>query len=153
MTDALAAAIDAMPRLSPINGLLPLTFLPTERGKMRSKKALGNDFAGWVKLAGLPDNCRLHGLKKGGMRQRAEAGNTTHELMATSGHKSLAEVQRYTEAANKKKLANSGAAKMEGVRANTPRSLTDQSGGGGERKANTDLQTQRSQTYKRGLSD
>jgi len=32
--------------------------------------------------------------------------------MATSGHKSLAEVQRYTEAANKKKLANSGAAKM-----------------------------------------
>jgi hypothetical protein len=32
--------------------------------------------------------------------------------MAFSGHKTLAEVQRYTEAANKKRLADSGAAKM-----------------------------------------
>ena len=151
MTDALAEAIDAMPKLSLVNGILPLTYLHTERGKMRSKKAFGNDFADWVKLAGLPDQCRLHGLKKGGMRQRAEAGNTTHELMATSGHKSLAEVQRYTEAANKKKLANSGAAKMAEARANAPRLLTDQSGTG-ERKANTNLQTRRSKTYKRGAS-
>ncbi|WP_271554097.1 hypothetical protein [Bradyrhizobium sp. CCBAU 45394] len=66
MSDALAAAIDAMPVPTAINGIVPLTFLHTERGKMRSKKALGNDFAGWVKLAGLPDQCRLHGLKKGG---------------------------------------------------------------------------------------
>ena len=27
----------------------------------------------------------------------AEAGNTTHELMAISGHKTLAEVERYTK--------------------------------------------------------
>jgi hypothetical protein len=46
------------------------------------------------------------------MRRRAEAGNTAHELMAFSGHKTLAEVQRYTEAANYKRLADSGAAKM-----------------------------------------
>ena len=46
------------------------------------------------------------------MRRRAEAGNTTHELMAFSGHKTLPEVQRYTEDANEKRLADSGAAKM-----------------------------------------
>jgi hypothetical protein len=46
------------------------------------------------------------------MRRRAEAGNTTRELMAFSGHKTLTEVQRYTEAANKQRLADSGAAKM-----------------------------------------
>ena len=67
--------------------MIPLTFLHnTLDGSLRSKKALGNDFAGWVKAAGLPDKCRMHGLKKGGMR-RAEARNTTHELMAFSGHK------------------------------------------------------------------
>ena len=30
------------------------------------------------------------------MRRLAEAGNTAHELMAISGHKTLTEVQRYT---------------------------------------------------------
>ena len=64
-SDALAAAIDAMPLPTAINGVVPLTFLHTERGNMRSKKALGNDFAGWVKLAGLyrpkqnEQECRL----------------------------------------------------------------------------------------------
>jgi len=46
------------------------------------------------------------------MRRLAEAGNTAHELMAISGHKTLAEVQRYTSAADKKRLAESGMAKM-----------------------------------------
>jgi hypothetical protein len=50
------------------------------------------------------------------MRRRAEAGNTAHELMAFSGHKTLAEVQRYTEAASKKKLADSGFAKTQGTK-------------------------------------
>jgi integrase len=144
MSDALAAAIDAMPPPTPVNGIVPLTFLHTERGKMRSKKALGNDFAGWVKLAGLPDRCRMHGLKKGGMRQRAEARNTTHELMAASGHKSLSEVQRYTEAANKKKLADSGAAKMAEIAAKGPKLITDQS-------ANATYTNIETQLHKQGL--
>ncbi|MDE5452705.1 tyrosine-type recombinase/integrase [Bradyrhizobium sp. CSA112] len=143
MSDALAEAIDAMPRLSVVNGVVPLTYLHTERGKVRSKKALGNDFAGWVKLAGLPDQCRLHGLKKGGMRRGAEAGFTTHELMAKSGHKSLAEVQRYTEAANKKKLADSGAAKMREAVAKVPKRITDQS-------ANATYTNIETQLHKRG---
>jgi len=46
------------------------------------------------------------------MRRLAEAGNTAHELMAISGHKTLTEVQRYTSAADKKRLAESGMAKM-----------------------------------------
>ena len=81
--------------------------------KPRSKYGLGNDFAKWVTEAGMPKRCRLHGLKKGGMRRRAEAGNTTHELMAFSGHRTLIEVQRYTDAADKKRLADSGQRKMQ----------------------------------------
>jgi hypothetical protein len=62
--------------------------------------------------------CRMHGLKKGGMRRLAEAGNTTHELMAISGHKTLTEVQRYTDEANKLKLAQSGMTKQHGQSVN-----------------------------------
>jgi hypothetical protein len=49
----------------------------------------------------------MHGLKKGGMRHLAESGGTTHELMALTGHKTPAEVQRHTEDADRKKLAGS----------------------------------------------
>jgi enterobacteria phage integrase len=100
----LMAAIDAMPRAH-------LTFIVTAYGKPRSKFGLGTDFAKWAREAGLPNHCRLHGLKKAGMRRGAEAGNTTHELMAESGHKTLAEVERYTKGADKRKLADQGMAK------------------------------------------
>jgi len=105
----LKAACDAMPKQH-------LTYIVTAYGKPRSKYGLGNDFAKWAREAGLPDCCRLHGLKKGGMRRRAECGYTTHELMALSGHKTLTEVQRYTDAADKRRLADSGAAKDAAAR-------------------------------------
>src|SRR5262245_6903800 len=101
----LQAACDAMPKAH-------LTYIVTAYGKPRSKYGLGNDFAKWATEAGLPPRCRLHGLKKSGMRRLAEAGGTAHELMAISGHKTLAEVQRYTKDADRKKLADSGMAKL-----------------------------------------
>jgi integrase len=101
VSDELQAAIDAMP-------LKHLTFIHTAAGKPRSKEGLTQDFAEWATAAGLPSRCRMHGLKKGGMRRLAEDGYTTHELMGTSGHKTLSEVQRYTDAADKKRLADSG---------------------------------------------
>jgi integrase len=123
MSEALAAAIDAMPKPSLVGGVVPLTYLATERGAQRSKQGLSIYFARWAKQAGLPDECRLHGLKKGGMRRSAESRLTTHELMAKSGHKSLSEVDRYTKAADKKRLADSGAAKMEAM-AKGPKRIT-----------------------------
>jgi integrase len=102
----LQAACDAMPKSH-------LTYIISSHGKPRSKYGLGNDFAKWATEAGLPRRCRLHGLKKGGMRRWAEAGGTAHELMAFSGHRTLSQVQHYTSAADKKKLADSGFAKMQ----------------------------------------
>ena len=52
------------------------------------------------------------------MRRLAEGGRTTHELMAVSGHRSLSEVQRYTEAADRKRLADSA---LRGRRKRTKR--------------------------------
>src|SRR5262252_1867467 len=88
-----------------------LTYIVTAYGKPRSKYGLGNDFAKWATEAGLPARCRLHGLKKAGMRRLAEDGGTTHELMAISGHRTLSEVQRYTDAADQRRLADRGMAK------------------------------------------
>ena len=58
-------ACDAMPKSH-------LTYIVTSHGKLRSKYGLGNDFAKWATEAGLPARCRLHGLKKSGMRRWAE---------------------------------------------------------------------------------
>jgi hypothetical protein len=104
MSPELQAACDAMPKAH-------LTYVVTAYGKPRSKYGLGTDFARWATEAGLPTRCRLHGLKKGGMRRLAESGNTTHELMAISGHRTLTEVQRYTDAADRKRLADQGMGK------------------------------------------
>ena len=107
LTPTLRAAIDAMPKAH-------LTFIVTAAGAPRSKRGLGNDFAEWTTAAGLPKRCRLHGLKKGKLTQLAEQGKTTHELMAVSGHRTLAELQRYTDAANYKRLADSAMLEQDG---------------------------------------
>jgi len=46
-----------------------------------------------------------HGLRKAACRRLAEAGCSAHEIMAISGHLTLAEVTRYTVAANRVHLA------------------------------------------------
>ena len=58
-----------------------------------------------VREAGLPAKCVPHGLRKAGLRRLAEAGKTVNQMAAVSGHKSLAEVQRYTAAADQRRLA------------------------------------------------
>jgi integrase len=107
VTLELEAAIAAMPRQH-------LTFIVTTDGKPRTKRSLGEDFAEWVTAAGLPKRCRMHGLKKAGMTQLAEHGASTHELMAVSGHRTIAMVQLYTRDADRAKLAGSAMAKLRG---------------------------------------
>lgn len=101
----LRAAIDACPTQH-------LTFLHTKPGTPRSAKALGGDFRHWCNQAGMPKRCTLHGLRKGGARRLAEAGATAHEIMSITAHKTLTEVERYTKAADRKRLAESGMQKL-----------------------------------------
>jgi len=111
LTDELRAAIDAM------GPAKHLTYLHTQAGAARSAKALGGDFRQWCDAAGLPKCCALHGLRKGGARRLAEAGASGKEIMSITGHKTLAEVQRYVDAADKAKLAEQAIAKLTGKRA------------------------------------
>jgi integrase len=106
LSDELRAAIEAM---GPIRHL---TFLATRAGAPRSAKALGGDFRSWCDAAGLPAHCSLHGLRKGGARRIAEAGGSAPEIMSHTGHKTLSEVQRYIDAADRVLLAEQASAKL-----------------------------------------
>jgi hypothetical protein len=58
-----------------------------------------------IREAGLPARCKAHGLRKAAARRLAEAGCSANEIAAITGHKTLAEVERYTRAADQERLA------------------------------------------------
>jgi integrase len=94
----LAAAIAATPVTS------HLTFFPY------SPNLLGTKFAEWSTAAGLPSHCRLHGLRKARTAELASMGATTHQIMAVTGHKSVAEVERYAAKFNRRRAADAAMA-------------------------------------------
>lgn len=95
----LQAAFDADPKTQ-------LTFLVTEYGAPFTPQGFTNWFKDKCKAAGLPANTSPHSLRKGLLTHLANNGATTRQLMAVSGHKTLAEVERYTRKADQKRLAS-----------------------------------------------
>jgi integrase len=79
-------------------------------------------FSGWMRdaisEAGLPLDCKPHGLRKAAGRLLAEAGATAKMIMSILGHTTLAEAERYTEEADQAGLAEDAVAKLEGHKAN-----------------------------------
>ncbi|MBS0269482.1 MAG: tyrosine-type recombinase/integrase [Proteobacteria bacterium] len=96
---ALKAILDQTPRTN-------MTFLLTEYGKPFTGNGFGNKMREWCDQAGLPE-CSSHGLRKAMATRLAEAGATTEQIKAVTGHETDAEVSRYTKAASQKKLAGS----------------------------------------------
>jgi integrase len=83
-----------------------LTFLITAEGRAFTAAGFGNWFSNCIREAGLPAGRSAHGLRKACARRLAEAGCTTHEIAAVTGHASLHEVERYTRAADQERLAD-----------------------------------------------
>src|SRR5260370_35545520 len=65
-----------------------------------------------ARLAGLPARCVAHGLRKAALRRLAEHGSTTKGIAAVSGHRALAEIERYTARADPAGLARSPFVKL-----------------------------------------
>jgi enterobacteria phage integrase len=63
--------------------------------------------------AGLPPECLPHGLRKAQMRRLAEGGASAKQIASISGHKSLREVERYTAAADQKRLSRGAISKLK----------------------------------------
>jgi integrase len=90
------------------------TFLVTEYGKSRTAPGFTNWFVDSARKAGLPAESTPHGLRKAASRRLAEARRSAHEIMAITGHKTLKEVTRYTEAANRARLADTAIGALSG---------------------------------------
>jgi integrase len=113
----LQCALDAMPARD-----TALALLVTDHGKpFASAAAFGNKFADWCKQAGLAQvecldgrlrSYRAHGLRKAACKALAHAGCTGPEIMAVSGHSSLAQVQVYIDEVDQKQMAASAMARL-----------------------------------------
>lgn len=94
----LAASIDAAAGAE-------LTFLAT---KIDSRPFTAAGFGNWFRkqcdAAGLPQ-CSAHGLRKAAANRCAEAGASTRQLMAIFGWMSMQEAERYTQAAERVRMA------------------------------------------------
>jgi integrase len=87
------------------------TFLVTHFGKPYTAPGFGNWFRELCDAADCPD-VSAHGLRKATARRLAEIGCTANQIGAITGHASLSEVQRYTKAADRKRMAREAMAKL-----------------------------------------
>lgn len=89
-----------------------LTLIGDQNGKPLQRAALSALMRTSIREAGLPPRCVAHGLRKAAMRRLAEADSTANQIASISGHKTLKEVERYTKAADQKKMARQAMGKL-----------------------------------------
>jgi integrase len=106
------------------NGHMSLLTRPD--GSAFDADALGQWFADAIDDAGLPDACVMHGLRKTAARMLAEVGCSVHQIASVTGHRSLKEIERYTKAADQKRLATAAIHQLEqnGNRTKTAKRLS-----------------------------
>lgn len=89
------------------------TFLITQKG---DPFASGNVFYNWFvdcsRAAGVTKS--PHGLRKAAARRVAEGGGTPHHVKSVTGHRTLSEVQRYTDAVQQENMARTAVGLMSG---------------------------------------
>ena len=82
-------------------------------------------FSDWfkcaVRMAGLPADASVHGLRKAAARRLAEAGCSANIIAAMTGHASLKEVARYTQAADQLRLARQGVEALTKTKGDQPK--------------------------------
>jgi integrase len=96
-----------------------LTFLTTRSGRPFIPTGFSQEFRVWCDAAGLPSHCSAHGLRKAACRRLAEAGCSANEIAAISGHATLREVERYTKAADQRRMARNAMARENAARTTT----------------------------------
>lgn len=81
-----------------------MTYLTTHYGAARSVKSASQWFSAAARSAQLPAKRTAHGLRVTRAIKLAEAGATTHQIGAWTGHESLSEIDHYSRAAGRKNL-------------------------------------------------
>lgn len=103
-----------------------MTFLMTEQGRPFTANGFGNWFRERCVEAGVPG--RAHGLRKAGAATAAANGATVNQLMAIFGWLTMSEAERYTRAAQRRKMAG------DAMRLLVNESVPPQSDGGTKRQ-------------------
>lgn len=93
-----------------------LSLLTTSRGKAFDPVYYGAWFAEAIDMAGLPDDCVLHGLRKTASRKLAEAGCSEEEIKSITGHRTSRMVSHYVKGADKKRQASAAILKLENTK-------------------------------------
>jgi enterobacteria phage integrase len=111
MQKDLRAALDATPRTH-------VTIINTEFGRPFTV----NGFSGFMRdamtAAGLPLDCKPHGLRKSLGRDMADADASAHDIMAALGHTKLKQAENYTREADRKRGARRAAIKLQDYKEN-----------------------------------
>jgi integrase len=121
VSDDLAKALAAMPR----KHVLVIT---TAYNKPFTVDGFSRFMRDAISAAGLPLDCQPHGLRKTLGRMLADAGVSAHDIMAALGHTTLAEAERYTREADRKRGGKRAVTQLNEHRKNklsqtTPESL------------------------------
>jgi integrase len=107
----LRAALDVTPRTH-------VTIINTEFGKPFSVDGFSGFMRDAMKAAGLPLDCKPHGLRKTLGRRLADAGVSAHDIMAALGHTTLAQAELYTKEANRRRGGQRAVLQLNDHRAN-----------------------------------
>jgi integrase len=121
MKIAIHPELDAIIRATPAQDVY---LLGDAAGRKLTAKGLTRLIGRAVKDAALPPRCVAHGLRKTILRRLAERGGTWKELQAVSGHRSLSELERYTEMAEQARLNRRAMAKLKEEQKDDPDLLT-----------------------------
>jgi integrase len=108
----LRQALDAAPQKH-------VTILNTEFGKPFTINGFSGFMRDAIKRAGLPMDCKPHGLRKTLGRRLADAGVTAHDIMAALGHTTLAQAENYTREADRRRGGRRAVLQLNDHKANT----------------------------------
>jgi integrase len=111
MQPGLRAALDATTKSH-------VTILNTEFGKPFTVAGFSGFMRDAIKAAGLPLDCRPHGLRKTMGRQLADANASAHDIMAALGHTTLAQAENYTREADRKRGGRRAVERLNDHKAN-----------------------------------
>ena len=107
----LRAALDAAPRSR-------VCIITTEFGRPFTVDGFGGFMRDAMTAAGLPLDCKPHGLRKTLGRKLADAGVSAQDIMAALGHTTLAQAENYTKEANRRRGGQRAVTQLNDHKAN-----------------------------------
>lgn len=93
-------------------GTSSVTILTNTLGRPWVPQHLSHELPTALGRLGMPSDLNVHGLRKLAATELADAGCSTHEIAAITGHRTLAMVQLYTRGADQQRLAKSAILKV-----------------------------------------